>query len=119
MKKLLFLFSAVMMLALVSCDGKGKQAEQIFAKIEADEELSQNDYHFMIEYVEDALEDAVKVLKQDPDLTKVQEKLTKINEKYPFTQPFTAYLLSHSYLLDKENLDELSEVQEKLQQMLQ
>ena len=117
MKKLLFFLSTVVLIALASCSGKN-EAEKIFGKIQAGDEISQEECHFMIEYLEHPLVEAVDIIKDTSDLTEIQEKLTKINEKYPYVQPFTEYLSVHYYDLDKENQEEFGEITQKLQRML-
>lgn len=117
MKKILFLFSAVIMMALVSC-GSSKEAETIYNKIQQGEEISQEDCHYMIEYLEKPLTESVKIISETQDINEIQEKLTKIGEKYPYVQPFSQYLASHYYDLDAENQEEFGEVSQKLQNML-
>lgn len=118
MKKLLFLFSAVIMLTLASCSG-GKDAEAIYGKIQAGEEITQNDYHKMIDYIKVPLMDAVKELKDCKSITEVQEKMGKLSEKYPFVQPFTQYLTLHVNDMSAENQEDFSKITEELQKLLQ
>ena len=118
MKKLLYLFSAVAMLALAACGSNSKEAESIYGKIQAGEEITQEDCHHMIGYLEKPLTEAVEIMKDCKNVTEVQEKFTKLSEKYPFVQPFTQYLASHYYDLDSDNQKEFQEVQQKLQNIL-
>lgn len=119
MKKLLFLFCAVLAITFASCGNGGKDAQVIYEKIQAGETLSQDDYKVMIDYIEKPLLKAVDEIKDAKEVTDLEKKFSELSEKFPYVQPFTQYLTSHAYDLDEDNMEEFGKVLKKLQESAQ
>lgn len=108
MKKLLVLFSMVVMLVIASCNG-GAKYEAISEKIQNGEQLTQADYKMMLEYIKKPFEESIKLMKEAASATTPQEmrdlseKSENILNQYPFAQEFSAYLQDHYNDLDEAN----------------
>lgn len=122
MRKLVYFFSAILMLSIASCAGVG-DCKDLYNKVQAGEELTQDDYSKMISYLETPLNETANLLAANAtgvnvDFAKIQDKLQKIGEKYPYVQPFTQCLLLNADKLSPENLNKFTELQNKMQKKL-
>ena len=115
MKKLLYFFSAVVIMALASCSSNADY-EQIDQKLANGDELTQADYSKMIDYVEAPLLETIALFKQaTPDnLEELAKKGEEIKAKYPYADAFATALQQNTEKFDDENLKKFDALKEKI-----
>lgn len=118
MKKLFYLFSAILIMALASCSSKADY-EQIAQKIDNGDEITQADYAKMIEYLETPAIETFKAFKEiTPDnMHEIAAKTEEINAKYPYADPFARCIQQNMANLDEENIKKFQELELKIQKL--
>lgn len=103
MKKVLFLFAAIVMFAITSCGSSSADAKAVAEKIESGAELTQSDYKVMLDYCQDVMAKTESLYKQakeaqkDMDLDKakkVMEEAQALPEKFPYADKFMECIAS-------------------------
>lgn len=113
------MFSAVILMAMVSCSGNGAP-EKIYDKIQAGDEITQEDYHQMIDYLKKPVTEALAALKEGAetgDFSNVQPTLEKLDAKYPYVHTFSQCIAEHYFELDDNNKAEFDKLYEDLQNL--
>ena len=110
MKKVLSLALLALVFILPSCGSSQGNAESVNQKIEKGEQLSQEDYSVMLDYLTDAMTSAEHKLKEiGDDKEKLKDFETQMHKNYPYSETFMKNLSSAKDLDDanKKKLQEL------------
>lgn len=88
MKKIIALLSLLAIVMLGSCSSVGSKAEDVAKKVEAGQELSEEDFMVIVDYLNMALDDAEKTHKELGQLSatnrdQYKEAAKELQEKYP------------------------------------
>lgn len=119
MRKIIFLFAAFMMVIVSSCSGDSKA---VYEKIEKGQELTQDDYTVILEYLDDAMSSMPSVdtgeMNDDKRMDDFTKKTDEWNKKYEYTQKFITALSEAEFenklnAKNKKLLDELNKKAEE------
>lgn len=103
MKKIIFALFAVMLVAFASC-GNGAKEKALSEKIQKHETLTQEDYSFMIDYIDNALTSVLSSVEKK-GLTNVNEAVLEqeLDKEFPYAQEYSKALSDDFTKLDNDN----------------
>lgn len=115
MKKFLLFFAVCAMVIVTSCGGDQKS---VYEKIQDGQELTQDDYTVMIEYLDDAMSSNPMMdegaMSEISDMDAISKKLDEWKQKYEYMEEYNKVLNANIDKLNDKNQKLLDEINEKL-----